>query len=179
MNLPPHSCWATAQTPLGWIGLAAGPQGISRIALPAPSEALTLERLGRDNGELVCRDQEALNPWLGTLGRALAGEPTDFSDWPLDWSAGSPFQRRVWQATRQIPWGQTRSYGWVAVRAGEPRAARAVGLALGANPLPLVVPCHRVVRTGGGLGGFGGGLDLKRRLLEIEGAAIAEAPAPR
>jgi O-6-methylguanine DNA methyltransferase len=99
----------------------------------------------------------------------LSGERVEFGDWPLDMRQATPFQRRVWRAVRRIPWGQTRTYWWVAVRIGDPRAARAIGQAMGANPLPLVVPCHRVIRTGGGLGGFGGGLEMKRRLLTLEG----------
>ncbi len=84
--------------------------------------------------------------------------------------AGTDFQRRVWKATQAIPYGQVRSYGWIAERIGSPGAARAVGQALGHNPLPLLVPCHRVVAAGGTLGGFTGGLDLKRKLLRLEGS---------
>jgi len=79
----------------------------------------------------------------------------------------------VWQATRLIPYGETRSYLWVAVQIGKPGAARAVGQALGRNPLPVIVPCHRVIAADGGLGGFTGGLEMKRRLLELETTAKA------
>ncbi len=82
---------------------------------------------------------------------------------------GTPFQQRVWQVLTEIPYGQTRTYKETAESAGFPRAARAVGTACAANKLPILVPCHRVVRTGGGLGGFGGGVKLKRYLLELEG----------
>ncbi|MEW6747303.1 MAG: methylated-DNA--[protein]-cysteine S-methyltransferase [Planctomycetota bacterium] len=82
---------------------------------------------------------------------------------------GSAFQQRIWRCLERIPYGETRSYGEVAEAAGAPRAARAVGLACGANPLPIVIPCHRVLAAGGRPGGFGGGLELKRRLLELEG----------
>jgi len=79
----------------------------------------------------------------------------------------------VWQATRLIPYGETRSYLWVAVQIGKPGAARAVGQALGRNPLPVIIPCHRVIASDGGLGGFTGGLVMKRRLLELETSAKA------
>jgi methylated-DNA-[protein]-cysteine S-methyltransferase len=159
MNLPDRTCWASVKTPLGCIGLIASPRGIARVWFhPPPARA-----------SARARDPEALASWLAALRRALDGEPMDFSDWPLDWGGATRFQRRVWAVTRRIPWGQTRPYCWVAARAGDPRAARAVGQALAANPVPLVVPCHRVLRSDGGLGGFGGGLDLKRRLLKNEG----------
>jgi methylated-DNA-[protein]-cysteine S-methyltransferase len=89
---------------------------------------------------------------------------------PLDLSGLSPFHRRVLQATRRIPYGRTATYRDLARRVGRPRAARAVGQAMARNPVPLVIPCHRVVAAGGGLGGFSGGLDLKRRLLALEDA---------
>ncbi|MEW6248282.1 MAG: methylated-DNA--[protein]-cysteine S-methyltransferase [Nitrospirota bacterium] len=99
----------------------------------------------------------------------LAGQRRDI-DVPVDLSGGSAFQRRVWRAIRRIPYGRVRSYKWVASRVGGARYARAVGLALGANPVPLVIPCHRVVTSGGSLGGFTGGQHLKRRLLALEGS---------
>ena len=91
---------------------------------------------------------------------------------PLDLAAGTPFQRKVWAALRQIPAGQTESYGHLAAALGAPKAARAVGSACGANPVPLFIPCHRVVPSGGGLGGFSGGLHWKRRLLAGEGCQV-------
>jgi O-6-methylguanine DNA methyltransferase len=89
---------------------------------------------------------------------------------PLDLAAGTPFQRRVWRALQSIPYGETRSYAWVAKQVGAPRAVRAVGGACGANPVPIVVPCHRVVRSDGQLGGFTAGLAWKKRLLALERA---------
>lgn len=87
---------------------------------------------------------------------------------PLDLSAGTTFQQAVWRTLQKIPRGETRTYAWVARQIGKPNAARAVGGACGANPVPLLVPCHRVVASGGGLGGFSLGLPLKRRLLALE-----------
>lgn len=98
----------------------------------------------------------------------LAGARREFSV-PVDWSAGTTFQRKVWKAITKIPYGRLRSYQWVAVRVGGKQYARAVGMALGANPVPIVVPCHRIVAHDGSLGGFSCGLPLKRRLLKLEG----------
>lgn len=91
---------------------------------------------------------------------------------------GTPFQHRVWDAVSQIPYGQTRSYWWVAVRMGDPRAFRAVGAANSANPLPIIIPCHRVIRHDGTLGGYSGGLDWKRFLLALEGVEIPPIAEP-
>jgi O-6-methylguanine DNA methyltransferase len=88
----------------------------------------------------------------------------------LDWRGGTPFQQQIWKALLQIPPGRTRTYGELAADAGHPGAARAVGSACGANPIPVLVPCHRVVPSGGGLGGFSGGLGWKETLLRREGA---------
>jgi O-6-methylguanine DNA methyltransferase len=91
---------------------------------------------------------------------------------PLDLAAGTPFQRKVWAALLQIPAGQTESYGRIAAALGAPKAARAVGSACAANPIPLLIPCHRVIAAGGGLGGFSGGLHWKRRLLARESSLL-------
>ncbi len=107
------------------------------------------------------------------LHQALAGQPPEKLP-PLDLSAGSAFQRRVWEVLRTIPRGQTQTYTEVAVAIGRPKAVRAVGGACGANPIPVLVPCHRVLAAHGGLGGFSGGLDWKRTLLAREGVTLAE-----
>jgi O-6-methylguanine DNA methyltransferase len=102
------------------------------------------------------------------LEQALAGKTPDRLP-PLDLSSGTEFQRRVWDALRKIPSGQTKSYAQVAQSIGRPGAVRAVGQACGANPIPVVIPCHRVLAAGGKLGGFSSGLDWKRKLLTREG----------
>jgi len=111
------------------------------------------------------------------------GEPTDFSDVAVDTRGATSFQRRVLEACRAIPWGETRSYGQLAARVGRPAAARAVGAVMAANRVPLVVPCHRVVAASGGLGGFSApqGLVMKRRLLAAEQSfeKFSPRPAPR
>ncbi len=100
--------------------------------------------------------------------RYLAGRSRTL-DFPIDLSGGTPFQRRVWQAALRIPYGRARSYHWIASKVGGRKYARAVGNALGTNPVPLIVPCHRVVAHDASLGGFSGGLKTKRRLLKLEG----------
>jgi len=153
-------------TDLGWLGLVLSSAGLRAVTLPRRDRDAALEEV-RALGA-----REEVDDGLGDLPERLCryarGERVAFPD-ALDLSAVSPFQRAVWQTTREIPYGQTRSYGWLASRVGKPRAARAVGQALGANPWPIIVPCHRVVASDGRLGGYGGGLDTKERLLRLEG----------
>jgi O-6-methylguanine DNA methyltransferase len=113
-------------------------------------------------------DVELLDDAQAQLMEFLIGRRREL-DFRLDLSAGTPFQRQVWRAILRIPYGRVRSYRWVADRVGGPQYARAVGNALGANPVPIIVPCHRVVTHDGSLGGFTGGLPVKRKLLELEG----------
>jgi O-6-methylguanine DNA methyltransferase len=131
--------------------------------------ALELRRGGRAAAVAAGR----LAPAIARLARDLksfaAGKPVRWRCRLAD-APGTPFQRNVWRVLRRIPRGQTRSYAWVARRAGRPRAQRAVGAACGANPLPIIVPCHRVVRSDGSPGGFGAGPRWKRRLLRLESA---------
>jgi methylated-DNA-[protein]-cysteine S-methyltransferase len=109
----------------------------------------------------------SLDPVRRELEKYFEGKLHDF-DVPLDWSLAGEFARRVLRRTARIPYGSVASYGDVAVGVGTPRGARAVGNALGSNPIPVIVPCHRVVRTGGAIGGYGGGLTRKRFLLALE-----------
>ena len=102
------------------------------------------------------------------LQRYAAGKPVRWK-LPIDLSSGTSFQQKVWRVLATIPHGETRSYGWVAKKVGKPGASRAVGAACGANPVPVIVPCHRVIAGDGSIGGFGGGLPMKRRLLQSEG----------
>ncbi len=114
---------------------------------------------------------EIPEPYGGTLRAYLAGQSVDPTSLPID-PAGTPFQRRVWEALRRIPRGEVRSYAAVANEIGSPRGMRAVGAANGKNPICIVVPCHRVVEAGMRLGGYTGGLHLKRFLLELEGVKV-------
>ncbi|RME94929.1 MAG: methylated-DNA--[protein]-cysteine S-methyltransferase [Verrucomicrobia bacterium] len=141
-------------------------RGLSRLRFPDASgvgEARLVESLSAEWKEWAAQTEEALS-------RALAGKPVEVGP-PMAVPAwATPFQRAVWEALRRIPPGRTCTYGGLAARIGRPRAARAVGQACGANPWPVLVPCHRVLAADGRLGGFSAGLEWKRRLLEAEGA---------
>ena len=119
---------------------------------------------------------EVLDRAVNQLREYFAGERTDF-DLPLD-PAGTPFQKATWMALRDIPYAQTINYGQLAGRVGNPNASRAVGLANGRNPISIVVPCHRVIGANGSLTGYGGGLDRKRLLLDLE-RRVAGAEDPQ
>lgn len=164
--LPPGLSWTYVISPVGPIGMAATPRGVCRVVLGAgPRWA----RAAFPTGPVSHVFPHAF-PGGKAVIAYLNGLQADLSGVPLD-LGGTPFQRAVWAAARAIPFGRTRTYAEVAAAVGRPRAARAVGQALGANPVPLLVPCHRVLATGGSLGGFTGGVDLKARLLALEAAA--------
>ena len=154
------------RTRLGWVYLERTTRGLSRVDLPAKvkprSPAGPGARFVEDS--LLAKASELIR-------RYCEGEVVSF-DLPLDLEAVPLGMRALLTAARRIPYGRTRSYGWVAARAGRPRAARAAGQAMARNPLPLIIPCHRVIGADGSLVGYGGGLALKRRLLELERAAL-------
>ena len=153
-------------TPVGWVGILGSTAGLLRVTLPRRSATEIQQLLG------ISPDQATLSPHrfqnlMERLRAYFAGHKVVFPD-RLDLSAATTFQREVWKATRLIPYGETRSYTWVAEQLKKPEAARAVGQALGRNPLPVIIPCHRVLAGNGGLGGFSGGLEMKRFLLHLE-----------
>ncbi len=154
------------ETPAGWIGLLSSDTGLRGVTLPQPTAEAARAGLGRDAAEAELAPG-SFDGLIERLQRYFRGQRVDFND-RLDMSAGTPFQQAVWQATQRIGYGERQTYRWVAGEVGRPRGARAVGQALGANPLPLVVPCHRVVGSDGGLAGFGGGLEMKAYLLKLE-----------
>lgn len=142
---------------------------IQRILLPSqPLEHLTRELASDFPDERMRPGGEAAGLLAKALERYFVGENVDFPDL-LDWSSYSSFQERVARAAMAIPFGQTRSYGWLGLQAGSPRAARACGQVMANNRFPVVVPCHRVLASNGGLGGFSCGLEWKERLLALEG----------
>lgn len=157
------------ETAFGWVGVARSPRGLLTLTLPRPDREAALRPLMDRWGDGARQDDVAMSDLQEKLCRFFDGQPVAFDE-PLDMSGATDFQRRVWEVVRRIPRGQTMTYGQVARRAGSPRAARAVGQAMARNPWPVIVPCHRVVGHGGRLTGFGGGLTMKRRLLEMEGA---------
>jgi len=154
------------ETAAGWVGIMGSAAGLRRATLPQPSKHEACISLG-DGLEDA---RETPPRFAGLIERYQAyfnGKRVVFPD-TLDLAGATPFQRAVWRAAGDIPYGQTRSYSWVAGRAGNPRAVRAAGQALSVNPLPVIVPCHRVLAKDGGLGGFSGGLAMKKRLLKLE-----------
>ncbi|MDB6016756.1 MAG: bifunctional transcriptional activator/DNA repair enzyme protein Ada [Pedosphaera sp.] len=144
-------------------------QGLARLDFPQPSR--------QNNPETASADLSApAQKWHAATTRALkqilSGQPPDALP-PLDLSVGTEFQKRVWHALCQIPIGKTQSYAQIAAAIGQPKATRAVGSACGANPIPVLIPCHRVLAAHQRLGGFSGGLDWKRKLLAREGIEFA------
>jgi methylated-DNA-[protein]-cysteine S-methyltransferase len=161
--------YAPVDSPFGTLHAAATKRGLVRIAFPEESLESVLEALARGLSPRIVEAPASLDPLKRELDEYFAGHRRTF-EIPLDWSLIGPFGRRVLHATAEIPSGGHLSYAEVASEAGSPRGSRAAGNALGANPIPIVIPCHRVLRTGGAIGGYGGGLDRKRYLLELEGA---------
>lgn len=159
----------------GSLCLARSDRGICRLDLGLTEDQWAMRfRQGPHQGDTQRGDGSADPTLLKAATQVeayLSGDRKHF-DLPLDLSAGSAFQQQVWEATAAIPFGQVRSYGEIARQIGVPKGARAVGGALGRNPVPIIVPCHRVLRSDGQLGGFGLGIDTKRRLLAIEGRSL-------
>ena len=161
--------YAEIDSPVGSLLLAATPRGLVRVTFPVEPHEKVLEQLAATISPRVLESPAKLDEARRELDRYFDGRLRDF-ELPLDWRLTRGFYRKVLRATARIPYGQTRSYSEVAKRAGSPRAVRAAGTALGSNPLPIIVPCHRVLRSGGALGGYGGGIEVKQTLLELEGA---------
>jgi len=164
--------YATVDSPFGPLLIAATPRGLVRVNLPAYDPEETLEELAAHISPRVLEAPERLDDARRELDLYFEGKLTEF-DLPLDWRLTDGFRKKVQRAIARIPYGQTRTYTDMARSAGNERAVRAAGTACGSNPIPIVVPCHRVLRTGGGLGGYGGGLPMKRALLELEAAEDA------
>lgn len=165
-----------AATALGRLLVAATPRGVCTIELGSvDDDTESLSRLRtflarRIQAPELVADDAAVAEASAQLAEYASGERSRF-ELPLD-LIGTDFERSVWRELLAIPYGVTRSYGELARRIGAPGASRAVGRANGANPVPIVVPCHRVLATGGKLGGFSAGLDMKRRLLALEGVLL-------
>ncbi len=160
----------TFNTSVGWVGILGSIKGLLGIILPQPS--------AREARRLLGRSEAILAPYLFAdliqrLRVYFGGYKVAFSD-QLDLSGATTFQRQVWEITSLIPYGETRSYAWVAEQVGKPGAVRAVGQALGRNRLPIIIPCHRVLNSNGKLGGFSGGVEWKRYLLDLEAATAIE-----
>ncbi|MDY0107005.1 MAG: methylated-DNA--[protein]-cysteine S-methyltransferase [Giesbergeria sp.] len=178
MQFHPSTVQARTDTPLGTVRLAASPAGLCGLwfdgqrHLPAP--------LDGPGAWPEAPEHPVLRRAAEQLGQFLRGERVQF-DLPLDLTGGTPFQQAVWQALLRISAGQTTSYGALSRQIGRPTAVRAVGAAVGRNPLSVIVPCHRVLGQDGGLTGYAGGLERKAALLRLEGAlpgALNTSPTP-
>jgi methylated-DNA-[protein]-cysteine S-methyltransferase len=161
--------YALEPSPLGDLLVAATPRGLVSLNYEDGRLDALLERLAEGVSPRVVEAPTQLDDVRRELDEYFAGARRRFEA-PLDWRLTQRFTRRVLQATARIPYGDAATYRDVAAKAGSERAVRAAGNALGANPMPIVVPCHRVLRTGGGLGGYTGGVERKRFLLELEGS---------
>ena len=155
------------ECPVGWLALLGTEKGLRRISLqPDPADALA--GLG-ESAQSAAENPVAFADALAAFDAYFAGDTAALEGVKVELTDTSPFFAAAWQACRDIPPGETRSYQWLADAAGNPKASRAAGQAMAKNPLPLVIPCHRVVGSSGGLHGYGGGgLGVKARLLEME-----------
>lgn len=166
--------YTTVDSPVGPLLLAMTERGLVRLAyLGEGDRDLVLEELAARVSPRMLEAPSKLDEPRRELDQYFAGARKDF-EFPIDWSLSHGFGRRVLRATARIPFGSVSTYKDVAAGAGSPRGYRAAGNALGANPLPIVVPCHRVLHAGGGLGGYTGGLDRKQLLLGLEGVVAAD-----
>jgi methylated-DNA-[protein]-cysteine S-methyltransferase len=165
--------YSVIDSPLGPLWIAVGPKGVLAIHYGAEPSPLELGRIVRTYGPGVLPDARRADPVARELDQYFAGKRRRF-DVAVDLSPLTTFQRRILAATAAVEFGDVSTYARVAARAGSAKASRAAGQALGSNPIPIVVPCHRILASDGSLGGYAGGLDAKRRLLSME---RGEAPA--
>ena len=162
--------YRVVDSPIGHLLLAATDLGLTRLAFESEGHDAVLDSLATRVGSRILRDDRRFDALARELDDYFSGRRRTF-DTPVDLRLAHGFRLEVLQRLRDIPYGHTESYAHVAASAGNPRAVRAVGSACATNPVPIVVPCHRVVRSDGGLGGYLGGLAAKRLLLEVEAAA--------
>jgi methylated-DNA-[protein]-cysteine S-methyltransferase len=161
--------YAEVDSPFGPLLVAVSSRGLVRLAYPNEPPERVVEELARRISPRVLKSPSSTDEVRRELTEYFQGSRRRF-EVPIDWALTQGFGRRVLRATARVPFGRITTYREVATRAGSPRAYRAAGNALGANPIPIVVPCHRVLHSGGGLGGYTGGLERKEFLLELEGA---------
>ncbi len=160
--------YGTYESPLGLLTVFVTPRGLVRLSYPGEPIESQLDELAALISPRVMAAPERTDEVRRQLDGYFGGTRRDF-DLPVDWRLLRGFRGQVLKATARIPFGAVSSYREIATRAGSPNAYRAAGNALGSNPVPIVVPCHRVLHAGGGLGGYTGGLERKRFLLELEG----------
>jgi methylated-DNA-[protein]-cysteine S-methyltransferase len=160
--------YASVDSPFGPMLTAVTDEGLVTVVIDGDDEA-HLDRIARDISPRILESPARLDDVRRQLDEYFEGRRRDF-DTPVDWRLVKGFSLKVLQATAAIPYGRVSTYKDMAIQAGSPKASRAAGNALGSNPIPIVVPCHRVLHSGGGLGGYGGGLPMKKFLLELEGS---------
>lgn len=161
--------YATVDSPVGKLLAASTPKGLVTLAYTEGRTEDVLERLSDRVSPRIMEAPERIDSVRRQLDEYFDGDRVDF-DLDIDWSLSSGFARKILRATARIPYGKLLTYRDIARKAGNERASRAAGNALGSNMIPIIVPCHRVIRTGGGLGGYTGGLSKKEFLLRLEGA---------
>lgn len=166
--------YASMDSPFGQLLIATTDRGVVKLALPTHggkhlTEDQVLQQLAEEVSPRVLESPKRLDPVRRELDAYFEGRLHEFEA-PVDWQLARGFTDKVLHQVARIPYGETRSYGEVAKQAGNPRASRAAGTACGANPVPLIVPCHRVVQASGKPGNYGGGPEMKRALLELEGS---------
>jgi methylated-DNA-[protein]-cysteine S-methyltransferase len=173
-----HNSYTVFEVTGGFCGIAWNSAGITRLCLPtASADDATQLLLRRVPDSVPGTPPPEVAETVAAVDRYFAGERVDFSDVRLGLSGQGEFYERIYQALRRVGWGQTTTYGTLAKELGAgPQAARAIGEAMARNPVPLIVPCHRVLAAGGELGGFSapGGTDTKLRMLELEGVRISQ-----
>ncbi|MFB0558986.1 MAG: methylated-DNA--[protein]-cysteine S-methyltransferase [Dehalococcoidales bacterium] len=169
--MPSELAYITFNTSMGWIGVLGSAKGLLRTTLPRHS-AQEAHRLLGDSVSCATWSPSLFGDLMERLRAYFGGLKTAFPD-RLDLSGATSFQREVWGITRLIPYGETRSYTWVAEQIKRPGVVRAVGQALARNPLPVIVPCHRILNINGKLGGYTGGVEIKRQLLSLEASACS------
>jgi len=167
--------YSSLKSPLGTVFVAASGRGVCCVGIRATERWLLVRLREFAPQEEPFRDDAALAHVVTLLRRYLRGDDARLDGIEVDLSACTPFQRAVYAQLRRVPRGKVVCYGELAERVGRPKAARAIGNALGSNPVPLLVPCHRVIRSDGSLGGFGCGIDVKEYLLRLEGASFQGA----
>ncbi|HEX2883231.1 MAG TPA: methylated-DNA--[protein]-cysteine S-methyltransferase [Candidatus Limnocylindria bacterium] len=166
--------YGSLDSPLGQLTVIVTPRGLVRLVYPGEAVETHLDELAERVSPRILRAPERTDDVRRQLEEYFAGRRHAF-DVPIDWRLVRGFAAAVLRATARIPFGSVSTYRDVAAAAGSPRAYRAAGNALGSNPIPIIVPCHRVLHAGGGLGGYTGGLDRKRLLLRLEGVVQAQA----
>ncbi|HHZ09646.1 MAG TPA: methylated-DNA--[protein]-cysteine S-methyltransferase [Rhizobiales bacterium] len=179
--MPAAHCYTVFETAAGWCGIGWSDAGVARFHLPEKTAAAAERAMQRRMPVAAAGDPPpAVAAAISAARRYFSGEPTDFADIVLDLDVEDDFFRRVYAAARAVGWGRTTTYGTLAKALGAgPEAARDVGQAMARNPVPLLIPCHRVLAAGGKIGGFSapGGSAAKQRMLAMEGVSLAPPPA--